>query len=251
MLDAHFHLDKYQNPERELEAIKENGIRAIAVSNNINSYVRTRLLAQEQKDISVAIGFHPLELSRWDWELEEVLAIMELEPFIGEVGLDGRDPLTKKKRPVQEIDRQIRTLEAIFKTCEGKEKIFTLHSQDAESLLIEVIKGRNLPRVIWHWYTGSETSLHKIIDMGHYLSVGPFVAKHKSRMGNWIGDWIPRERILTETDGPYGNKGLLRRDALRVANHAIATKWRCLDEEAEQLVMNNFRALTKDIPNTL
>lgn len=251
MLDAHFHLDKYLDPKRELDAIEENGIRAIAVSNNINSYVRTRLLVQECKGISVAIGLHPAETSRWDWELEEVLSVVEKEPFIGEIGLDGQDPLTKRKRPAQEINRQIRVLDAIFDQCEGKHKIVTLHSQDAAPLVIEVIKGRYLPGVIWHWYTGTETNLHKIIEMGHYLSVGPSIAKENSNMRRWIGEWIPRERILTETDGPFGDKGVLRRDALRRVNHVLAKEWKCSIEEAEERVMNNFRVLTANIPGEL
>jgi len=251
MIDTHFHLDKYQRPDAELNDIRQNRITAIAVSNNLNSYIQSRLLAQDCKEVSVAIGLHPAEISRWDWEMEEILSIVEMEPFIGEVGLDGEDPVARVKRSPQEMDQQIRALETIFDRCIGKDKVFTLHSQDAVPLLVDLIKDKPLQRVIWHWYTGSEPYVGKIIEMGHYLSVGPWIAKKKSRMRDWIENQIPRNRILTETDGPFGGKGLLRRDALRMTYSVLASAWRCSIEDAEETVLNNYRVLTANIPGVV
>ena len=154
MLDAHFHLDHYKDPDRILDEIRANHITALAVSNNLTSYVQTRLLARDQRGVLVAAGFHPAEVAAREWELDQVLAVMELEPLIGEIGLDGKNKATRQRRTADEMRRQRSALQTILKVCHGRDKILSLHSQDAVRPLLEVISRYDLARVIWHWYLG-------------------------------------------------------------------------------------------------
>ncbi len=247
LLDAHFHLDQYHDCVPILDEIERNGIKAIAVSNGLASYIRTRLLIRGRRNISVAVGFHPARAMEWEWELDQVLAVMELEPLIGEIGLDGVDRTARIKWTKPEVNAQYKALEAILDLCDGRDKFLTLHSQNAARSLVEVTKQYRLPRAVWHWYTGDEAPLHQIVEMGHWLSVGPAINRQQSRLRRWIAEWVPRERILTETDGPYGDRGHLRRDALRSVVSALATIWQCTMEEAEAQIQSNYEQLVRGI----
>jgi TatD DNase family protein len=247
MLDFHFHLDQYDGPDRILDEIEKNRITAVAVSTNLTSYVQTRLLTRGRRGVWVAVGFHPEEVGVWRYELDAVLEVVKLEPLIGEIGLDGKDK-AKKKRTKKDMQQQRDVLDAILQTCDGCDKVLSIHSQDAVRPLLNAISQYDLTRVVWHWYVGNEAPLRQIIEMGHYLSVGPSIARKRSRLGRWIKEWVPRERILTETDGPHGERGKLRRDVLRSVLHTLAGVWRCSMEEAELQVQHNFERLIAGIP---
>jgi TatD DNase family protein len=241
MLDAHFHLVHPDRRDGESEhilaEIEKHRITAIAVSNNLTSYVQTRLLTRGRRGVLAAVGFHPEEVAIWYDELDAVLAVMELEPLIGEIGLDEKgDP------------KQINALTAILEVCDGQKKVLSLHSREAVRPLLKMLRPYELPRVIWHWYLGDEAPLRQIVEMGHYLSVGPSINRKRSRLGRWIREWVPRECILTETDGPFGEKGKLRRDVLRGVLHTLSKAWGCSLEEAERQVGRNFDRLVADVP---
>ena len=146
------------------------------------------------------------------------------------------------------MQRQRDALNAILGVCNGHDKVLTLHSRDAVRPLLDMVSRYDLPCVVWHWYLGDEAPLRRIVEMGHYLSVGPSVAHRRSRLGRWIKEWVPRDRILTETDGPHGERGKLRRDVLRTVLHALSEAWECTMGEAESQVERNFDRLIAGIP---
>ncbi len=61
MIDAHIHLEQYDNIEKEIDKWRLSGIKGvIAVSNDLASSYRTLELQTKYKDfIYAAVGFHP------------------------------------------------------------------------------------------------------------------------------------------------------------------------------------------------
>ena len=56
-------------------------------------------------------------------------------------------------------------------------------------------------RVVLHWFTGSRATMTIAADHGCYFSVNG--AMLKSKNGQRLLAAIPRDRLLTETDGPF------------------------------------------------
>jgi TatD DNase family protein len=54
---------------------------------------------------------------------------------------------------------------------------------------------------VLHWFSGSQRELARAVDAGCWFSVGP--AMLASDKGRSLAAKMPRDRILTETDGPF------------------------------------------------
>jgi TatD DNase family protein len=79
-----------------------------------------------------------------------------------------------------------------------------VHSVRAVSQVLQHLE-RSLPadraRVVLHWFTGSAAEARRAADLGCYFSVNSEMLrspKHRSLVGR-----LPRNRLLTETDGPF------------------------------------------------
>jgi len=92
----------------------------------------------------------------------------------------------------------------------------------------------NLP--ILHWFSGTKQQLKRSIEMGCYFSVGP--AMLSSKKGYELVQIMPIEKILVETDGPFGNfktQALLPWDA-NIAIAILADIWGMNISEAENIL---------------
>ncbi|TMI67706.1 MAG: TatD family deoxyribonuclease, partial [Bacteroidetes bacterium] len=78
-----------------------------------------------------------------------------------------------------------------------------VHSVRSASLVMNLID--ELPdsknKYIFHWFSGSSSELKRAISLGSYFSVNSGMLK--SAKGRGLVTEIPRDRILTETDGPF------------------------------------------------
>jgi TatD DNase family protein len=54
---------------------------------------------------------------------------------------------------------------------------------------------------ILHWFLATKKQISKAIDLGCYFSIGP--AMLISARARKVISWLPDERILLETDGPF------------------------------------------------
>lgn len=83
----------------------------------------------------------------------------------------------------------------------------SIHSRNAEEDVLSILVKNKIKYAIFHWYTGSLSTLEKIIKEGYYVSVNSSMMKTKK--GLEIIKSIPLDRILVESDGPFtkvGNK---------------------------------------------
>jgi TatD DNase family protein len=96
--------------------------------------------------------------------------------------------------------------------------------------------------VVFHWYSGSQLQLERLLRFGHFCSVNP--AMVRSDKGKAIIRRVPRDRILTETDGPYIQIG--RRRAIpadvSIIEEFLARDWDQSVEEVRHQISRNLRA---------
>jgi TatD related DNase len=96
---------------------------------------------------------------------------------------------------------------------------------------------------ILHWYSGGQRDLQRAIDEGCWFSVGP--AMLLGEKGRKLVGSMPRDRILTEPDGPFAT--LNGRSALpwdvRTAVEMLAELWKIAVEDVDSLLDENLRKL--------
>jgi len=98
---------------------------------------------------------------------------------------------------------------------------------------------------VFHWYTGSLRTLDDILQAGHFLSVNPGMLV--AERGRAVVRRIPRERLLTETDGPHVLVD--QRPAfpwhVGLVEEFIAQEWGSSQADVRRQVWSNFTSIVK------
>ena len=96
---------------------------------------------------------------------------------------------------------------------------------------------------VLHWFSGNFRDLERAITLGCWFSIGP--AMLASEKGRALAARMPRDRVLTESDGPFaqldGNP--LRPWQVEGALQALGEIWSMSAEEADQKIDENLRRL--------
>lgn len=195
MLDSHCHLDRYHDPQGVAAQAARKGVFTIAVTN-LPSHFKTGIRhVRRLPRVRLALGLHPLAAEEHDRELADFEACFRTTSFIGEVGLDY------SKAGLASKERQMDSFRVIAQLLRTSPKVVSLHSRGAEEDVLGVLDEFGIKGAIFHWYSGSLTTLEKVIRAGHMLSINP--AMTRSAKGREIIARIPKEQALSETDGPY------------------------------------------------
>lgn len=240
MIDFHAHLDLYPDPHGIAKEIAERGMYVLSVTTTPSAWRGTSALSPPGSRIRTALGLHPQiaherisELPLFDLQLHETM-------YVGEIGLDG-GPEFK-----QHWQTQLTVFDHILNACRvAGGRIMSIHSRRAASAVLdrlEAFPGAGTP--ILHWFSGGKRDLQRAIALGCWFSVGPaMLVSDKARA--LVRD-MPKDRVLTETDGPFaqiGGESAKPWDA-GAATALLAELWGGItEEETDRLLHINLRRL--------
>jgi TatD DNase family protein len=242
MLDTHCHIDLYPDPHRVLDEVARKRITTVAVTNLPSHFIQARPHVVSAKSVRLALGLHPLFANKHT--KSELRKFRELAPatsYIGEVGLD----FSSEGRST--ADKQRTTFRLVLEAISDRPRFLTIHSRRAEAEVLDLLTEYRIKGAVFHWYSGPHTLVDKIVYAGHYFSVNP--AMIRTTKGRSIIERIPRERILTETDGPYlqvGDRPALPADVLLVLDYLV-TSWNMPQEQVKQYIWGNFQTILQPI----
>lgn len=239
MIDFHVHLDLYPQPAEIARACEQRKVMVLSVTTTPAAWRGTLALAAGRPHIWTALGFHPevsgeriADLPWFDHYLPETR-------FVGEVGLDGSPHLRSS------WNQQLMVFQYVLRRCaEHGGRIISIHSRRAERDVLDCLQaapGCGTP--ILHWYSGSVAELRRAIALGCWFSVGP--AMTRTQKGAALIQIMPRDRVLTETDGPFVE--LRGRAAMpwdvTTAVEGLSQIWQLPGNEVERIVEANARRL--------
>lgn len=245
LVDTHCHIDLYSDPRALARRVEAAQIYTIAVTNAPSVFRQTRSLAEGNHYIRPALGLHPQLAVQRASELHMMWRHLDETRYVGEIGLDyaTSDPANRSK--------QREVFEAILTKChESADKILTIHSRRAAGDVVEIIGEGFRGTVILHWYSGSKHVLEKAIGRGFYFSINTAMVS-SARSRNWLKS-IPRQYVLTETDGPFistSGKPAQPGDVASIVQ-ALAKIWHMTEREARQIVYENFARLLRERADT-
>jgi TatD DNase family protein len=245
MIDFHCHLDLYPNPEREVRDVEAARVYVLSVTTTPKAWPRTAQLAKGHKRIRTALGMHPqLAHERHD-ELPIFEHLLPRVRYVGEIGLDGTPGYAEHSKIQTKVFASTLDLSARMGG-----RILTIHSRRAVDQVLDHLSARPDAGVpILHWFSGTQSQLRRAIDIGCWFSVGP--AMLAGDKGRALAKAMPRDRILTETDGPFagGPQHPLRPVDAWKAVHQLAALWDIPKKEAESQLLENLRDLSKTAPD--
>jgi TatD DNase family protein len=239
VIDFHCHLDLYLDPHKVAGRCVERDMDVLSVTTTPSAWSGTSALARGSDRIRTSLGLHP-QLAR---ERKAELALFEqLLPetrYVGEIGLDGSEELKPHWSDQMEVFASI--LDAC--TATGG-RILSIHSRRAATAVLEILESRRSAGTpILHWFTGGKSELARAVDLGCWFTVGP--AMLASGKGRTLVAGMPRERLLTESDGPFARvegRGALPWDVGR-AVIGLAALWDEPVQIVQEQLLANLRRL--------
>lgn len=197
MIDFHCHIDLYPNPDQIIRVCHERELFVLSVTTTPSAWDVTNSLASGK--IKTALGLHPqlVHLRKTEYRLFEEL--LPKTRYVGEIGLDGAEEYRAH------WNDQYVVFTSILKACTRVGgRIMSIHSRFASKAVLDCLEThRSAGTPVLHWFTGNSKNLDRAIDLGCWFSVGPSMLM--SDKGRGLTARMPRERILTETDGPFAH----------------------------------------------
>ena len=147
-------------------------------------------------------GLHPHHASEYNNNLHASIRSLLDEPevvAVGECGLDYFRNLSSRDAQRIAFERQLDL------ATESGLPVF-LHQRDAHVEFVEILKPRldGLTRAVAHCFTGTESELCELLDLGLYVGITGWICDE--RRGSHLKDivhLIPHDRLMIETDAPY------------------------------------------------
>ena len=226
-IDAHAHIDI--NIERS--EVSSLGAFVMAVTRTLDEADKATL---RKDNLAVwGVGCHPgLSRAQREFNVERFRELLGRTAFAGELGLDG-----KSRVP---MDRQVETLGRALDVLRSSPRLTSLHSYAATGQMIELLELGPPPGVILHWWLGDTRQTERAIELGCYFSVNASSVRRKELLA-----LIPRDRILTETDHPFGDRSSKMRRPGYVADveRKIGIEYGMDQREVRELMWSNLRQL--------
>ncbi|MBM6552371.1 Qat anti-phage system TatD family nuclease QatD [Marinomonas ostreistagni] len=197
MMDLHCHVDLYPDYNRILEDIKSTGFYVLSVTTVPSAFEGTCNLTRNIKHCRTALGLHPQLAHQRINELPLFDKLIPETRYIGEIGLDG------SRGYKDHFNDQLFVFNHILKKCESYgNKILTIHSLNAVDEVLNCLGTHpKAGTAILHWFLATKKQVEKAIELGCYFSIGP--AMLSSNRAKKVISWLPKNRVLLETDGPF------------------------------------------------
>lgn len=238
MIDFHCHLDLYPQPDRIVRGCAERGLYVLSVTTTPSAWHGTSGL--EQPRIRTALGLHPQLAHERKAELALFDELLPQARYVGEIGLDGAPEFRAH------LKDQLGVFNHILGACaQAGGKVMSIHSRLAARAVLDCLEsqpGAGIP--VLHWFSGSARDLDRAIAFGCWFSVGPTMMN--GERGKRLTARMPRERVLTESDGPFAQiegRTVWPWD-VEIAVSALADLWDATKQEVQKLLNNNLRRLS-------
>ncbi len=239
MIDFHCHLDLYPNPDRVARICNERGLYVLSVTTTPSAWHGTSAL--EKGRITTALGLHPQLAHERKTEVAFFEELLPQARYVGEIGLDGAPEF----RSYREDQRDV--FSRILQACtRSGGRIMSIHSRRASEAVLDCLASHpdaGIP--ILHWFSGSMYDLDRAITLGCWFSVGP--AMLNGKRGKMLTARMPRERVLTESDGPFAQfdgRAVMPWEVDR-AVAVLANLWHIDELETQKILSDNLQHLAQ------
>lgn len=239
LIDFHCHLDLYPDPAGVARRAADEGVYVLSVTTTPSAYSGTLALAPAGSRIRTALGLHPELAAARRHELALFKRLLPKVQYVGEVGLDGSPPHR------QTLDTQAEVLREILDACAALGgRTISLHSRGAAEMLLDLLEFEpGAGRFVLHWFSAKPSIVARAVALGCWFSVGPSMLG--TRAGRNALQAMPPERLLPETDGPFGTMdgvSLLPGGEGRVYRQ-LADIWGRTPQQVDVGLTANFRRL--------
>lgn len=206
LADSHCHLNYKgvfeQQPEVLARARDAGVVAMLNISTRENEWDAVIGTAEREPDVWATIGIHPNEADSYPEVDTERLVARAAHPRVVGIGETGLDYYYEHS----DRARQQASFRSHLAACRQTALPVVVHTRDAEADTAEILKEElgkgSFPGVI-HCFTGTVEFARQALDLGFYISISGIVTFKNARELQETARWLPRERLLVETDAPF------------------------------------------------
>lgn len=240
-MDFHCHLDLYPGAREVYKEAAQRNAFTWLVTTSPKAFEATSRVLESAASVLITPGLHPeIAHDRAD-ELGMLLDQIGNVRAVGEVGLDGSPRLKSHYM------EQRRIFKAVVARCaELGGRTLSIHSRRAvKDVLFELEQHPGYGIAVMHWFSGTASELTAAIKSDCWFSIGP--AMFKSANARALAAKMPRNRVVSESDGPFAQIAgtpVMPWDAIQVAT-MLSAAWGISTEEAAAHLEDNGTQLLK------
>lgn len=199
-------------------------------------------LAHRFAQVWAGVGHHPTEVADPDLVALRSLAADPRVVAVGEVGLDF------EHEPSPPRDAQVARLHQVFGLAVDLDLPVSIHNRAAAADLVEAITAHRGLRGVMHYFALEWEWASRFLDLGFYLSFAGLITRPSRHALRDVVKRCPADRLLLETDSPYGNAqnrmGVPNRPAYLIDTAALVAELRGISlERLADLEQGNALAL--------
>lgn len=247
-IDTHCHLNDpkaFPNVDDDLNELADLGIGTVIIGVDPDSSRRAVELADQHGLVWAVVGRHPNYAA--DFASSELRLYSEWlrHPKVvalGEIGLDWHWDFATP-------EQQYNALRAQLALATDLGVPIVIHCREAYDDLIEELSGcESLPRCVFHCFAGSASHARQVLDWDSWFGVdGPVTYPKSSELRELIGQVIPQNRLVLETDSPYLSPVPYRGKPnhprfLPLIGDEVARAWQVSSEEVARVTTENALA---------
>jgi len=241
LFDSHCHLDdrSYQKDiAAVLDRARKAGVEKIMVVGTTHKSAHEVVsIAEAHENIYASIGIHPHDAK--DCSEEKLRSVRTLAKSKkvrawGEIGLDFNRMYSPRAAQEKWLVSQLEIAGEL-------ELPVIFHERDSDGRLLEIIKTLSKePFGVVHCYSGNKAELDQYLDLGLYIGItGILTLKERGGPLRDLVRFIPKNRILIETDAPYltptPERNKSRRNEPAFVRSVLLKLAEVLDEDPESL----------------
>lgn len=239
MIDFHCHLDLYPDPAEAARQADLSRAYVLSVTTTPKAWRKTSGLAKGRARIRTALGLHPQVAHERHGELPLFEALLPETEYVGEVGLDG----SREWKAHAAVQRHV--FEAVLDmSARAGGRVLSIHSRSAAEEVLDCLRGRpDAGMPILHWFSGSSAQMRRAVEQGCWFSIG--LPMTRSERGRSILAALPRDRVLTETDGPFvenGGRPMTPND-IPITVLGLARVWNIPEDEVYEQLLSNLKVI--------
>jgi TatD DNase family protein len=172
--------------------------RLIAVGTDLYRSRRALALAHAHPEVWAGVGHYPTEEADPELDALRAVAADARAVAIGEVGLDFEHGA---------VDRgvQLSRLDALFALAVEVGLPVSIHNRGATTELTDLIASHPRLRGVMHYFALGRREAEVFLGLGFYLSFAGLVTRPSRAELRDVVRECPPDRLLLETDSPYGN----------------------------------------------
>jgi TatD DNase family protein len=220
------------------EAAGAGVTRMVAVGVDLERSRRAVALAHRHEHVWAGVGHYPLEPAPLDIDALRELAIDPRVVAIGEIGLDFEHVGGIAK------EVQVERFDQLLTMAWELDLPVSVHNRGADSEVESAIQRHRGVRGVMHYFALDWDHALRFLDLGFYLSFAGLITRPSRTALREVVKRCPADRLLLETDSPYGNAqkrmGVPNRPAYLLDTAELVAELRgvSVDQLAEQECAN-------------